>query len=151
MTFTRQGLEFPPYFCPVGRGCSRRTVYGLKSGLKGLEEERRLAMVGIKPRAERCGNDLNLRPNRRVSRAVAKRHASRFYLMNFPKRTYDVLTPLVCMGGGYGAAMPNRICTKRPRGRMLLTRRCAGCRPQQGRGTSQPTEARNMTIDMVCR
>jgi DNA helicase-2/ATP-dependent DNA helicase PcrA len=97
-----KGLEFPIVFLPGwedGLFPSQRSMD--ESGLKGLEEERRLAYVGI-TRAERLCT-ISFASNRRVYGQWQSQLPSRF-IDELPESHVDVLTPPGLYGGGYGAA-----------------------------------------------
>ncbi|WP_108483433.1 ATP-dependent helicase [Oceaniglobus ichthyenteri] len=97
-----KGLEFPVVFLPGwedGLFPSQRSMD--ESGLKGLEEERRLAYVGI-TRAERLAT-ISFAANRRVYGQWQSALPSRF-IDELPAAHVDVLTPPGLYGGGYGAA-----------------------------------------------
>jgi DNA helicase-2/ATP-dependent DNA helicase PcrA len=131
-----------------------------ESGTKGLEEERRLAYVGITRAEELC--TISFAGNRRVFGQWQSALPSRF-IDEMPGDHVDVLTPPGLYGGGYGAAgmgasgmggfgddLPRSGIEARvaeanvynsPGWRRLQTK--AAQRP-----VSQPTEARNTVIDM---
>ena len=97
-----KGLEFPAVFLPGwedGLFPSQRSMD--ESGLKGLEEERRLAYVGI-TRAEELAT-ISFASNRRVYGQWQSQLPSRF-IDELPEAHIDVLTPPGLYGGGYGAA-----------------------------------------------
>ncbi|TRD17346.1 ATP-dependent helicase [Palleronia caenipelagi] len=97
-----KGLEFPAVFLPGwedGLFPSQRSMD--ESGLKGLEEERRLAYVGI-TRAEELAT-ISFAANRRVYGQWQSALPSRF-IDELPEAHVDVLTPPGLYGGGYGAA-----------------------------------------------
>ncbi|WOI55334.1 ATP-dependent helicase [Palleronia sp. LCG004] len=97
-----KGLEFPVVFLPGwedGLFPSQRSMD--ESGLKGLEEERRLAYVGI-TRAERICT-ISFAANRRVYGQWQSALPSRF-IDELPEDHVEVLTPPGLYGGGYGAA-----------------------------------------------
>ncbi|MFQ6552506.1 ATP-dependent helicase [Aestuariibius insulae] len=97
-----KGLEFPAVFLPGwedGLFPSQRSMD--ESGLKGLEEERRLAYVGI-TRAERLCT-ISFAANRRVYGQWQSALPSRF-IDELPEDHVEVLTPPGLYGGGYGAA-----------------------------------------------
>ena len=71
-----------------------------ESGLKGLEEERRLAYVGI-TRAERICT-ISFAGNRRVFGQWQSSMPSQF-IDELPDDHVEVLTPPGLYGGGYGA------------------------------------------------
>ncbi len=151
-----KGLEFPAVFLPGwedGLFPSQRSMD--ESGLKGLEEERRLAYVGITRAEEIC--TISFAANRRVYGQWQSAMPSRF-IDELPEDHVEVLTPPGLYGGGYGAAaaspavqgmMGSDLHEKAhkadvynsPGWRRLQSR-------SQQRGMSMPSEARNMTIDM---
>ncbi|MGH1368720.1 MAG: ATP-dependent helicase [Maritimibacter sp.] len=95
-----KGLEFPAVFLPgweEGLFPSQRSMD--ESGLKGLEEERRLAYVGITRAEELC--TISFAQNRRVYGQWQSQLASRF-IDELPEAHVDVLTPPGLYGGGYG-------------------------------------------------
>ena len=97
-----KGLEFPVVFLPGwedGLFPSQRSMD--EQGRKGLEEERRLAYVGI-TRAERLCT-ISFAANRRVYGQWQSQLPSRF-IDELPSDHVEVLTPPGLYGGGYGAA-----------------------------------------------
>ena len=97
-----KGLEFPAVFLPGwedGLFPSQRSMD--ESGIKGLEEERRLAYVGITRAEELC--TISFAANRRVFGQWQSALPSRF-IDELPAEHVDVLTPPGLYGGGYGAA-----------------------------------------------
>ncbi|MDJ1015882.1 MAG: UvrD-helicase domain-containing protein [Paracoccaceae bacterium] len=144
-----KGLEFPAVFLPGwedGLFPSQRSMD--ESGLKGLEEERRLAYVGI-TRAEELAT-VSFAANRRVYGQWQSAMPSRF-IDELPTDNVDVLTPPGLYGGGFGAAAaPESDLGDRaaradvynsPGWKRLQTR-------AMQRGMSQPKESRNMVIDL---
>jgi DNA helicase-2/ATP-dependent DNA helicase PcrA len=144
-----KGLEFPAVFLPGwedGLFPSQRSMD--ESGIKGLEEERRLAYVGITRAEEIC--TISFASNRFVFGQWQNAMPSRF-VDELPAEHVDVLTPPGLYGGTFGAAMPKSTLHEAaaeanvynsPGWRRLQARSGA-------RGVSQPAEARNMTIDMT--
>ena len=144
-----KGLEFPAIFLPGwedGLFPSQRSMD--ESGLKGLEEERRLAYVGITRAEELC--TISFASNRRVYGQWQSQLPSRF-IDELPAAHVEVLTPPGLYGGGYGAAAPayghsieDRVTKadvyNSPGWRRMETR--AATRPM-----AQPREARDMVID----
>ncbi len=142
-----KGLEFPVVFLPGwedGLFPSQRSMD--ESGKKGLEEERRLAYVGL-TRAEELAT-ISFAANRRVYGQWQSALPSRF-IDELPPAHVDVLTPPGLYGGGYGAAgMASSIETKAmkadvynsPGWRRMTDR--AGSRP-----VGQPRETRDMVIN----
>jgi len=97
-----KGLEFPAVFLPGwedGLFPSQRSMD--ESGQKGVEEERRLAYVGITRAEEIC--TISFAGNRRVYGQWQSQMPSRF-IDELPEAHVDVLTPPGLYGGGYGAA-----------------------------------------------
>ena len=97
-----KGLEFPMVFLPGwedGLFPSQRSMD--ESGLKGLEEERRLAYVGITRAEEVC--TISFAANRRVYGQWQSALPSRF-IDELPAEHVDVLTPPGLYGGGFDAA-----------------------------------------------
>ncbi|MEJ6401471.1 ATP-dependent helicase [Yoonia sp. 2307UL14-13] len=155
-----KGLEFPAVFLPGwedGLFPSQRSMD--ESGLKGLEEERRLAYVGITRAEELC--TISFAANRRVYGQWQSQMPSRF-IDELPEEHVEVLTPPGLYGGGYGAAGMSASASPAIAGGLQsdLHERAAeanvynspGWRRLQARGQqrgmSQPSEARNMTIDL---
>lgn len=151
-----KGLEFPAVFLPGwedGLFPSQRSMD--ESGTKGLEEERRLAYVGITRAEEVC--TISFAGNRRVFGQWQSALPSRF-IDELPEAHVEVLTPPGLYGGGYGAAgmggfgagsastgIEARVAEANvynsPGWKRLQTR--AAQRP-----VSQPREARDTVIDM---
>ncbi|SHM03255.1 DNA helicase-2 / ATP-dependent DNA helicase PcrA [Roseovarius litoreus] len=97
-----KGLEFPVVFLPGwedGLFPSQRSMD--ESGQKGVEEERRLAYVGITRAEEIC--TISFAGNRRVYGQWQSQMPSRF-IDELPQAHVDVLTPPGLYGGAYGAA-----------------------------------------------
>jgi len=97
-----KGLEFPVVFLPgweEGLFPSQRSLD--EQGRKGLEEERRLAYVGI-TRAERLCT-ISFAGNRRVYGQWQSQLPSRF-IDELPPGAVEVLTPPGLYGGRFGAA-----------------------------------------------
>ncbi len=143
-----KGLEFPAVFLPGwedGLFPSQRSMD--ESGIKGLEEERRLAYVGITRAEELC--TISFAANRRVFGQWQNALPSRF-IDELPEEHVDVLTPPGLYGGGYGAAAP--VSHLHDRAAEANVYNSPGWRRLQARssarGVSQPSEARNVTIDM---
>ncbi|MDP3194713.1 ATP-dependent helicase [Tabrizicola sp.] len=146
-----KGLEFPVVFLPGwedGLFPSQRSMD--ESGLKGLEEERRLAYVGI-TRAERLCT-ISFASNRRVYGQWQSQLPSRF-IDELPAEHVEVLTAPGLYGGGFGAAasvgfgssLEERVSKadvyNSPGWRRLQEN--SGARPMR-----QPQEARHVVIDM---
>lgn len=97
-----KGLEFPVVFLPgweEGLFPSQRSID--EAGLKGIEEERRLAYVGITRAEELC--IISFASNRRVYGQWQSQMPGRF-IDEMPAEHVEVLTSPGLMGGGYGAA-----------------------------------------------
>ena len=97
-----KGLEFPAVFLPGwedGLFPSQRSMD--ESGLKGVEEERRLAYVGITRAEEVC--TISFAANRRVYGQWQSSMPSRF-IDELPEAHVEVLTPPGLYGGGMAAA-----------------------------------------------
>jgi DNA helicase-2/ATP-dependent DNA helicase PcrA len=130
-----------------------------ESGVKGLEEERRLAYVGITRAEELC--TISFAANRRVYGQWQSAMPSRF-IDELPEEHVEVLTPPGLYGGGYGAAGMAASASPAIAGAAMSDLhqkahdanvynspgwRRLQSRSQQ-RGMSMPSEARNMTIDL---
>ncbi len=143
-----KGLEFPVVFLPGwedGLFPSQRSMD--ESGLKGLEEERRLAYVGI-TRAERLLT-ISFAGNRRVYGQWQSQMPSRF-IDELPADHVEVLTPPGLYGGGYGAAaMSAGIEDRATRADVYNS---PGWKRMQDRSQmrplGQPREARHVVIDL---
>ncbi|MCF3593810.1 UvrD-helicase domain-containing protein [Rhodobacteraceae bacterium LMO-12] len=144
-----KGLEFPAVFLPGwedGLFPSQRSMD--ESGIKGLEEERRLAYVGITRAEEIC--TISFAGNRLVFGQWQSAMPSRF-IDELPEAHVDVLTPPGLYGGGYGAAAPRsggidaRVAEANvynsPGWKRMQTR-------IQDRPVSQPKDSRNQVIDL---
>ncbi|HHH89257.1 MAG TPA: DNA helicase II [Aliiroseovarius sp.] len=145
-----KGLEYPAVFLPGwedGLFPSQRSMD--EAGMKGLEEERRLAYVGITRARRLC--TISFAANRRVYGQWQSQMPSRF-IDELPEEHVEVLTPPGLYGGGYGAAAPaspsaleeqaaRADAYDSPGWRRMQSRRSA--RPQ-----SPPNEARAITIDL---
>ncbi len=144
-----KGLEFPVVFLPgweEGLFPSQRSMD--ESGKKGLEEERRLAYVGITRAEELC--TISFASNRRVYGQWQSQMPSRF-VDELPAAHVEVLTPPGLMGGGYGAAAGHGFSSGlEDRVSRADVYNSPGWRRLQERTTrpmAQPSEARNITID----
>ncbi|MBH1973602.1 MAG: UvrD-helicase domain-containing protein [Rhodobacteraceae bacterium] len=144
-----KGLEFPVVFLPGwedGLFPSQRSMD--ESGKKGLEEERRLAYVGITRAEELC--TISFASNRRVYGQWQSQLPSRF-IDELPPKHVEVLTPPSLHRGGYGAAAPSYGAALEDRAVKADVYNSPGWKRMQDRSTarpvSQPREARNMTID----
>ena len=155
-----KGLEFPMVFLPGwedGLFPSQRSMD--ESGLKGLEEERRLAYVGITRAEEVC--TISFAANRRVYGQWQSALPSRF-VDELPGEHVDVLTPPGLYGGGYGAAgmgaSANPVVQEMEGSDIFDRASKADVYNSPGwkrlqersakRGLGQPSEQKNMTIDM---
>jgi DNA helicase-2/ATP-dependent DNA helicase PcrA len=141
-----KGLEFPVVFLPGwedGLFPSQRSMD--ESGLRGVEEERRLAYVGITRAEELC--TVSFAANRRVYGQWQSQLPSRF-IDELPGDHVEVLTPPGLYGGGYGAAAMSGLEVRAskadvynsPGWRRMAER--AGTRP-----VAQPREARHVVVD----
>ena len=144
-----KGLEFPAVFLPGwedGLFPSQRSMD--ESGQKGLEEERRLAYVGI-TRAERLCT-ISFASNRRVYGQWQSQMPSRF-IDELPSAHVAVLTPPGLYGGGYGAAAVGYSTTIDQRATKADVYNSPGWKRMQDRastrGMAQPAEARGIVID----
>ncbi|MCB2129582.1 MAG: ATP-binding domain-containing protein, partial [Rhodobacteraceae bacterium] len=143
-----KGLEFPVVFLPGwedGLFPSQRSMD--ESGLKGLEEERRLAYVGITRAEELC--TISFAGNRRVYGQWQSQLPSRF-IDELPADHVDVLTPPGLYGGGYGAAAPASGLEDRAARADVYN--SPGWKRMQDRSqvrpVSQPRESRHVVIDL---
>ena len=144
-----KGLEFPVVFLPgweEGLFPSQRSMD--ESGNKGLEEERRLAYVGITRAEELC--TISFASNRRVYGQWQSQLPSRF-IDELPPKHVEVLTPPGLYGGGFGAAAPQYGAALEDRAVKADVYNSPGWKRMQDRSAqrpvSQPREARNTTID----
>ena len=141
-----KGLEFPVVFLPGwedGLFPSQRSMD--ESGKKGLEEERRLAYVGITRAEELC--TISFASNRRVYGQWQSQLPSRF-IDELPEAHVDVLTPPGLHGGGYGAAAPSYGHALEERAVKADVYNSPGWKRMQDRAASRPAaQARNMVID----
>ncbi|GGH30169.1 ATP-dependent DNA helicase, Rep family [Cribrihabitans marinus] len=140
-----KGLEFPAVFLPGwedGLFPSQRSMD--ESGLKGLEEERRLAYVGITRAEELC--TISFAANRRVFGQWQNAMPSRF-IDELPEDHVEVLTPPGLYGGG-GMPAPG-IESRAAEANVYNSPGWKRLQARQGqRGMSQPRESRNTVIDM---
>ncbi|MEI6799411.1 MAG: UvrD-helicase domain-containing protein [Pseudomonadota bacterium] len=144
-----KGLEFPAVFLPGwedGLFPSQRSMD--ESGQKGLEEERRLAYVGI-TRAERLCT-ISFASNRRVYGQWQSQMPSRF-IDELPADHVAVLTPPGLYGGGFGAAVSGFGAAIEQRATKADVYNSPGWKRMQDRagqrGVAQPQEARGIVID----
>jgi DNA helicase-2/ATP-dependent DNA helicase PcrA len=140
-----KGLEFPAIFLPGwedGLFPSQRSMD--ESGTRGLEEERRLAYVGITRAEEVC--TISFAGNRRVYGQWQSQMPSRF-IDELPEAHVEVLTPPGLYGGNYGASAAG-IETRAAEANVYNS---PGWRRLQARGgerpMTQPREARSPVID----
>ncbi|MEP1198443.1 ATP-dependent helicase [Tateyamaria sp.] len=146
-----KGLEFPMVFLPGwedGLFPSQRSMD--ESGIKGLEEERRLAYVGITRAEEVC--TISFAANRRVFGQWQSSLPSRF-IDELPEAHVDVLTPPGLYGGGYGAAAPTMESNLHQAAAEANVYNSPGWKRLQARANtrpiSQPKESRNAVIDLT--
>ena len=145
-----KGLEFPAVFLPGwedGLFPSQRSMD--ESELKGLEEERRLAYVGITRAQTLC--TISFAANRLVYGQWQSSMPSRF-IDELPAENVDVLTPPGLYGGAYGAAAAGFGSDLQDKAAKADGYNSPGwkrlaARSQQ-RGMAQPSEARNTVIDL---
>ncbi len=138
-----KGLEFPAVFLPGwedGLFPSQRSMD--ESGIKGLEEERRLAYVGITRAEEIC--TISFAANRRVFGQWQNAMPSRF-IDELPEDHVEVLTPPGLYGGGQPTA---GIETRAAEANVYNSPGWRRLQARQGQyGMSQPRESRNTVID----
>ncbi|KUJ79385.1 ATP-dependent helicase [Ruegeria profundi] len=138
-----KGLEFPAVFLPGwedGLFPSQRSMD--ESGIKGLEEERRLAYVGITRAEEVC--TISFAANRRVFGQWQNAMPSRF-IDELPEDHVEVLTPPGLYGGGQPTA---GIETRAAEANVYNSPGWKRMQARQGQyGTSQPRESRTTVID----
>jgi len=144
-----KGLEFPVVFLPGwedGLFPSQRSMD--ESGKKGLEEERRLAYVGITRAEILC--TVSFAANRRVYGQWQSQMPSRF-IDELPGAHVEVLTPPGLYGGGFGAA--GMTSTVEARAVKADVYNSPGWRRLQERAhqhpITQPSEARHTVIDLA--
>lgn len=140
-----KGLEFPVVFLPGwedGLFPSQRSMD--ESGKKGLEEERRLAYVGL-TRAEELAT-VSFAANRRVYGQWQSALPSRF-IDELPEAHVEVLTPPGLYGGGYGAAgMASSIETRAMKADVYNS---PGWKRMQDRAASRPVSQPRETRELV--
>ncbi|CAD0183601.1 ATP-dependent DNA helicase PcrA [Ruegeria sp. THAF57] len=138
-----KGLEFPAVFLPGwedGLFPSQRSMD--ESGIKGLEEERRLAYVGITRAEEVC--TISFAANRRVFGQWQNSMPSRF-IDELPEDHVEVLTPPGLYGGGQVTAS---IESRAAEANVYNSPGWKRMQARQGQyGTSQPRESRSTVID----
>jgi len=153
-----KGLEFPVVFLPGwedGLFPSQRSMD--ESGLKGLEEERRLAYVGITRAEEVC--TISFAANRQTYGKYQSTLPSRF-IDELPPAHVEVLTPPGLYGGTFGAAAPQQrsggfegvIKASEMEDRVAKASSYnspgwARMQNRSARSIRQPSEARNMVVD----
>jgi DNA helicase-2/ATP-dependent DNA helicase PcrA len=150
-----KGLEFKCVFLPGwedGLFPSQRSMD--ENGLAGVEEERRLAYVGLTRAREHL--TISFAANRRVYNQWQSSMPSRF-IDELDEAHVDVLTPPGLYGGGFGAAAAPNIdgiqtaSDLQERASKADVYNSPGWKRMQARAgqrsTSQPKEARNMVID----
>ncbi|WP_273524525.1 ATP-dependent helicase [Rhodosalinus sediminis] len=142
-----KGLEFPAVFLPGwedGLFPSQRAMD--EQGLKGLEEERRLAYVGITRAGE--VSTISFAGNRRVFGQWQSQLPSRF-VDELPEDHVEVLTPPGLYGGGYGAAASRGIEVEAARADVYNSPGWKRMQARAGeRPVSQPRETRHSVIDL---
>ena len=145
-----KGLEFPAVFLPGwedGLFPSQRSMD--ESGQKGVEEERRLAYVGITRAEELC--TISFASNRRVYGQWQSAMPSRF-IDELPGDHVEILTPPGLYGGGFGAAAPSFGSALEDRATKADVYNSPGWRRMQDRAATrpvqQPREAKNSVIDL---
>jgi DNA helicase-2/ATP-dependent DNA helicase PcrA len=154
-----KGLEFRAVFLPgweEGLFPSQRSMD--ENGLKGLEEERRLAYVGITRARELC--TISFAANRRVYNQWQSALPSRF-VDELPEAHVEVLTPPGLAGSRYGVgqdarypgdpAGPFQGSVLEARAVEVSTYNSPGWARLQSRsgqrGLGSPREARNLVVD----
>ena len=142
-----KGLEFLAVFLPGwedGLFPSQRAMD--EQGLKGLEEERRLAYVGITRAGE--VSTISFAGNRRVFGQWQSQLPSRF-VDELPEEHVEVLTPPGLYGGGYGAAASRGIEVEAARADVYNSPGWKRMQARAGeRPVSQPRETRHSVIDL---
>lgn len=145
-----KGLEFPVVFLPGwedGLFPSQRSMD--ESGLKGLEEERRLAYVGITRAEEVC--TISFAGNRRIFGQWQSQMPSRF-IDELSEEDVDVLTAPGIYGGGHSGAAGDFGSGIQDRMQSANTYNSPGWKRMQDRagqrGLSQPKESKNTIIDL---
>jgi len=142
-----KGLEFPAVFLPGwedGLFPSQRAMD--ESGLTGLEEERRLAYVGITRAEELC--TISFAANRRVYGQWQSQMPSRF-VDELPKNTVKVLTA-PGLYGGQQAQVSSGLEASAARANVYNSPGWRRLQERSGeRGMSQPREANTTVIDLT--
>ncbi|MDD7970704.1 ATP-dependent helicase [Roseinatronobacter alkalisoli] len=142
-----KGLEFPVVFLPGwedGLFPSQRSMD--ETGSKGLEEERRLAYVGITRAEQLC--TISFAANRRVYGQWQAQMPSRF-VDELPADHVDILTPPGLYGGG-GMAATMAQSSVEDRAMRADAYNSPGWRrfqAAQSRPAAQPRQASKMVID----
>ncbi len=142
-----KGLEYPIVFLPGwedGLFPSQRSMD--ESGTKGLEEERRLAYVGI-TRAEELAT-ISFAGNRRMYGQWQSSLPSRF-IDELPEDHVDVLTPPGLYGGGYGAAAAFATSSMHDRAAKADVYNSPGWKRMQERSATPPVRKTPITIDAM--
>ncbi|KPA20874.1 ATP-dependent DNA helicase PcrA [Shimia sp. SK013] len=146
-----KGLEFPAVFLPGwedGLFPSQRSMD--ESGLKGLEEERRLAYVGITRAEEVC--TISFAGNRRVFGQWQSQMPSRF-IDELSEENIEVLTPPGLYGhtgGGGGGGMSSGLEAKVADANVYNSPGWKRMQSRSGQyGTSQPKESKAAAIDLT--
>ncbi|KIC43243.1 DNA helicase II [Ruegeria sp. ANG-R] len=138
-----KGLEFPAVFLPGwedGLFPSQRSMD--EQGIKGLEEERRLAYVGITRAEEVC--TISFAANRRVFGQWQNSMPSRF-IDELPEDHVEVLTASGLYGG---SQQTTGIETRAAEANVYNSPGWKRMQARQGQyGMSQPKESRNTVID----
>jgi DNA helicase-2/ATP-dependent DNA helicase PcrA len=146
-----KGLEFRAVFLPGwedGLFPSQRTMD--EQGMKGLEEERRLAYVGL-TRAREVAT-VSFAANRHIYGRWQSALPSRF-IDELPKDHVEVLTPPGLYGGAYGASAPRAhdASILEERAASASTYNSPGWRRMASRrgehGVGQPREVRRLVVD----
>ncbi|MGF1660030.1 MAG: ATP-dependent helicase [Rubrimonas sp.] len=142
-----KGLEFPSVFLPGwedGLFPSQRAMD--ESGLKGLEEERRLAYVGMTRARERL--TISFAGNRRIYHQWQSQLPSRF-IDELPRAHVEVLTPPGLAGAGH--APEPFASTLESRAAQSSVYSSPGWRRMQtqgaGRTLASPAEVRRSAVD----
>ncbi len=142
-----KGLEFPAVFLPgweEGLFPSQRSMD--ESGIKGLEEERRLAYVGITRAEEVC--TISFASNRLIFSGEFKGWQSMLpsrFIDELPEDHVEVLTPPGLYGGGQTTA---GIESRAAEANVYNSPGWKRLQARQGQyGMSQPKESRNTVID----
>lgn len=142
-----KGLEFPVVFLPGwedGLFPSQRSMD--ESGPKGLEEERRLAYVGITRAEQLC--TISFAANRRVYGQWQAQMPSRF-VDELPAAHVDIMTPPGLYGGGgmAGATGQSAVEDRALRADAYNSPGWRRFQAAQSRPGAQPRPASSMVID----